>query len=86
MDFLEEIASRPELEAALAEAGDYEDLRRIGEAQGSVFTVGELDLVFRHRCAMRWLRCFPTGIADQSTTAPARSRPDPALESQPAAV
>ncbi len=56
MDFLEAIPRKPELEVALAGVADYEDLRRIGESQGFVFTGDELDLAFRHRCAMRWLR------------------------------
>jgi Nif11 domain len=62
MNFLEELPNWPELEAALPDAADYEDLRQIGEAHGFVFTVGELDLAFRHRCVMRWLGHFPTGI------------------------
>jgi nitrogen fixation uncharacterized protein len=58
MDFIEAIPRKPELAVALAKVADYEDLQRIGASAGFVFTPNELDLAFRHRCSMRWLRHF----------------------------
>ncbi len=58
MDFIEAIPRKPELAVALANVADYDDLRRIGESAGFVFTADELDLAFRHRCAMRRLHHF----------------------------
>ncbi len=56
MDFIEAIPRKPELAGPLANVADYEDLRKIGESAGFLFTAAELDLAFRHRCSMRQLR------------------------------
>ena len=58
MDFIEAIPRKPELAVALVNVADYDDLQRIGASAGFVFSAGEVDLAFRHRCAMRWLLHF----------------------------